>query len=110
MTAPVPARVPPPPPAGKAKNRPPAIPARQAGPGRRGTATDWPCRKERPFTRNGRSAHLQRTLTATGGEAIPLATTTSVLLPAGVPRGRVKSVADLAPGATDTEVQCVVRA
>jgi hypothetical protein len=45
-----------------------------------------------------------------GDEAIPLATTTSVLLPAGVPGGRVNWVEDLVPGATDTEVQLLVRA
>ena len=45
-----------------------------------------------------------------GGEAIPLATTTKVLLPAGVPGGRVNLVADLVPGATDTEVQPLVLA
>ncbi len=45
-----------------------------------------------------------------GGEAIPLATTTSLLWPAGVPGGRVNLVADLAPGATDTEVQPLVLA
>ena len=45
-----------------------------------------------------------------GGEAIPLATTTKVLLPAGVPGGRVNLVADLFPGATDTEVQPLVLA
>ena len=45
-----------------------------------------------------------------GGEAIPLATTAKVLLPAGVPGGRVNLVADLVPGATDTEVQPLVLA
>ena len=49
-------------------------------------------------------------LTVHGGEAIPLATTTSVLLPSGVPRGRVNLVAELVPGLTDTEVQPLVRA
>jgi hypothetical protein len=52
----------------------------------------------------------QKTVTVVGGEAIPLATTTSVLLPAGVPCGRVNWVEDLVPGATDTEVQLLVRA
>ena len=50
------------------------------------------------------------TVTVTGGEAIPLATTTSVLLPAGVPAGSVNWVEDLAPAAMDTEDQLVVRA
>jgi hypothetical protein len=52
----------------------------------------------------------QETVTVEGGDEIPLATTTSVLLPAGVPGGRVNSVEDLVPGATDTEVQLLVRA
>jgi hypothetical protein len=55
-------------------------------------------------------AQPQETHTVEGGEAIPLATTTSVLLPAGIPGGRVNLVADLVPGATDTEVQPLVRA
>ena len=45
-----------------------------------------------------------------GAEAIPLATTTSVLFPAGVPGGRVNLVEDLVPGRTDTDVQPLVRA
>jgi hypothetical protein len=49
-------------------------------------------------------------VTVEGDEAIPLATTTSVLLPAGVPGGRVNLVEDLVPAATDTEVQLLVRA
>ncbi|HSZ39006.1 MAG TPA: P1 family peptidase [Trebonia sp.] len=56
------------------------------------------------------SAGPQGIVTVTGGEAIPLATTTSVLLPAGVCGGRVNRVADQAPGATETEVQSLVRA
>ena len=42
--------------------------------------------------RNDRSVRPQETLTVAGAEAIPLATTTSVLLPAGVPGGRVNLV------------------
>jgi len=61
-----------------------------------------------PFAWNGCCG--QGIVTVTGAEAIPLATTTSVLLPAGVPGGRVNWVADLAPGATETEVQLLVRA
>lgn len=41
---------------------------------------------------------------------MPLATTTSVLRPAGVPGGRVNRVEDLVPGATETEVQLLVLA
>jgi hypothetical protein len=62
------------------------------------------------LARNGHAVRPQDTHTVDGGEAIPLATTTSVLLPAGVPGGRVNLVEDLAPGATDTEVQSLVRA
>jgi hypothetical protein len=62
------------------------------------------------FARNDRSVRAQKIVTVAGGEAIPLATTTSVLLPAGVPGGTVNSVEDLVPGATDTEVQSLVRA
>ncbi len=62
------------------------------------------------FARNDRSVRPQEIVTVTGGEAIPLATTTSVLLPAGMPAGRVNLVEDLVPGATDTEVQLLVRA
>ena len=62
------------------------------------------------FARNDRSVRAQEIVTVAGGEAIPLATTTSVLLPAGVPGGTVNSVEDLVPGATDTEVQSLVRA
>jgi hypothetical protein len=57
-----------------------------------------------------RLCSLEETITVVGDEAIPLATTTSVLLPAGVPGGRVNWVEDLVPGATDTEVQLLVRA
>ena len=60
------------------------------------------------FAENDRCFYL--TVTVTGAEAIPLATTTSVLLPAGVPAGSVNWVADLVPGAIDTEDQLVVRA
>jgi len=49
-------------------------------------------------------------ITSEGGEGIPLATTTSVLRPVGVPGGTVNLVEDLVPGATDTEVQPLVRA
>lgn len=59
----------------------------------------------RPVTRRP-----QEIVTVRGGEAIPLATTTSVLLPAGVLGERVNLVEDLVPGATDTEVQLLVRA
>lgn len=59
---------------------------------------------------DGPGERSQETHTVEGGEAIPLATTTSVFLPAGVPAGRVNLVEDLAPGATDTEVQSLVRA
>jgi hypothetical protein len=61
-----------------------------------------------PFARNDRCC--QGIVTVTGGEAIPLATTTSVLLPAGVRGGRVNWVEDLVPGATETEDQLKVRA
>jgi hypothetical protein len=57
-----------------------------------------------------RPVRPQGIVTVEGGEAIPLATTTSVLLPAGVLGGRVNLVEDLVPGATDTEVQSLVRA
>ena len=49
-------------------------------------------------------------VTATGAEAIPFATTTRVLAPAGVVVGTVKSVDEEAPGAIDTDVQLLVRA
>jgi hypothetical protein len=61
-----------------------------------------------PFARDGRRG--QGIVTVTGGEAIPLATTTSVLLPAGVRGGMVNWVVDVVPGATDTEDQLKVRA
>ena len=41
---------------------------------------------------------------------MPFATTTSVLAPAGVVEGTVKSVDDAAPGAIETDVQLNVRA
>jgi hypothetical protein len=63
-----------------------------------------------PFARNDRSVRRQGIVTVTGREAIPLATTTSELVPAGVPGGRVNWVEDLVPAATDTEVQLLVRA
>lgn len=63
-----------------------------------------------PFARNGRRVRYEETVTVVGGEAIPLATTTSVLWPGGVPGGRVNWVEDLVAGATDTEVQFLVRA
>jgi hypothetical protein len=62
------------------------------------------------FARNDRSVRPQEIHTVVGAEAIPLATTTSVLLPAGVPGGRVNRVEDRVPGATETEVQLLVRA
>jgi hypothetical protein len=57
-----------------------------------------------------RSVRPQEIVTFDGGEAIPLATATSVLWPAGVLGGRVNLVEDLVPGSTDTEVQSLVRA
>ena len=48
--------------------------------------------------------------TDTGCEAIPFATTTRVLGPAGVVFGTVKLVDEEAPGAIETEVQLAVRA
>jgi hypothetical protein len=60
---------------------------------------------------SGHPAQRQRrTVTVTGFEAIPLATTTSRLRPSGVERGSVNFVFDLAPGAVDTELQLNVRA
>jgi hypothetical protein len=48
-------------------------------------------------------------VTVLGAEAIPLAITTSVLLPVGVDFGIVNWVEELMPGATDAELQsCVV--
>jgi hypothetical protein len=61
-------------------------------------------RAERPLGRP------QETVTVEGSEAIPLATTTSLLLPAGVVSGRVNWVEELVPGATETELQSWVRA
>ena len=61
------------------------------------------------FARSYRRADPE-IVTVAGGEAIPLAITTSVLGPVGVPGGRVNLVEDLVPGATDTEVQSLVRA
>jgi hypothetical protein len=55
-------------------------------------------------------AGYAETVTFSGGDAMPLATTTSVLRPAGVPGGRVNWVEDLEPGATETEVQLLVLA
>jgi hypothetical protein len=49
-------------------------------------------------------------VTGTGSEAMPLATTTSVLGPAGVPFGMVNLVDEEAPDATETDVQWLVRA
>jgi hypothetical protein len=62
------------------------------------------------FARNDRSVRPQEIHTVAGAEAMPLATTTSVLLPAGVPGGRVNRAEDRVPGATETEVQLLVRA
>jgi hypothetical protein len=73
-------------------------------------ARDGPGKAAAPLARNDRSFRSQGIVTGTGREAIPLATTTSVLLPAGVPGGSVNWVADLAPGAIDTEDQLLVRA
>ena len=58
----------------------------------------------------GNPVRPQGIVTVEDDEAIPLATTTSVLLPVGVPGGRVNLVEDLVPGATDTEVQLLDRA
>jgi hypothetical protein len=52
----------------------------------------------------------QPIVTGTGCEAIPFATTTRVLAPAGVVAGRVKWVDEAAPGAIETDVQRLVRA
>jgi hypothetical protein len=52
----------------------------------------------------------QRIVTGTGCEAIPLATTTRVLGPAGVVLGTVNLVDEKAPGAIETDVQLLVRA
>jgi len=60
--------------------------------------------------RNDPSGRPQEIVTVAGAEAIPLATTTSVLLPVGVPAGRVKLVEEAVPGLIDTEVQPLVRA
>jgi hypothetical protein len=46
------------------------------------------------FARNDRSVWPKKTVTVTGAEAIPLATTTSVLVPGGVPGGSVNLVAE----------------
>jgi len=62
------------------------------------------------YPADGSSRSAQRIVTSTGSEAIPLATTSSVLSPAGVPFGTVKLVEDAVPGATDTELQPLVRA
>jgi aryl-alcohol dehydrogenase-like predicted oxidoreductase len=62
------------------------------------------------YPADGSSRSVQRIVTSTGSEAIPLATTSSVLSPAGVPFGTVKLVEDAVPGATDTELQPLVRA
>jgi len=82
------------------RERPRPTPNARGGPGK----------QPRRSRRNDRSVRRQGTLTVEGGEAIPLATTTSVLLPCGVPRGRVNLVEELVPGWTDTEVQPLVRA
>jgi DNA-binding CsgD family transcriptional regulator len=66
--------------------------------------------RSRCRSRNDRSVRRQKIVTVSGAEAIPLATTTSVLRPVGVPAGMEKRVEDLAPGATDTELQSNVRA
>jgi hypothetical protein len=49
-------------------------------------------------------------VTGTGFDAMPFATTTSVLFPGGVRRGSVNSVIDAAPGAVENVVQLCVRA
>jgi hypothetical protein len=57
--------------------------------------------------------HLNRsqlTSTDTGTDAIPLATTTSLLAPVLTPAGTVKLTDDALPGATDIEVIFAVRA
>jgi hypothetical protein len=58
-------------------------------------------------------AHVEpqrTTVTITGFEAIPLATTSSRLGPMGVDRGNVNRATDLVPGAVETELQLNVRA
>jgi hypothetical protein len=50
------------------------------------------------------------TVTDTGLEAIPFATTTRVLAPSSIPAGSVKSADDFAPGATVIDVISEVRA
>ena len=52
----------------------------------------------------------QRTVTNTGADAIPLATTTRMLGPTGVVFETVKPVDERAPGAIETDVQSLVRA
>ena len=61
-------------------------------------------RAERPRCRGS------EIFTTDGADAIPLAIKTSVLLPAGVPGGRVNLVEDFMPGRTDTDVHLLVRA
>jgi hypothetical protein len=60
-------------------------------------------RATRPYVRRNRRS--RRIVIGTGDEAIPSATTTRVLAPAGVVPGRANFVDEIAPGAIDTEVQ-----
>lgn len=64
--------------------------------------------RRRCSTSTSRSAYA--IVTDTGADAIPFATTTRLLGPAGVVAGSVKSVDDAAPGAIETDVQLLVRA
>jgi hypothetical protein len=56
------------------------------------------------------AAVAQWIVTVTGSEAIPFATITRLLSPAGVVFGTVNSVDEALPGAIDTELQLLVRA
>lgn len=69
-----------------------------------------PARPARAGPESFRPGSRYGIVTVDGADAIPLAITTSVLGPAGVPAGTVNWVADLVPGAIDAEVQLLVRA
>lgn len=60
--------------------------------------------------RGGQAKQTYLTVTETGADAIPLATTTRLLGPAGVVDGRVNLVEDEVPGAIETDVHPCVRA
>lgn len=81
--------------------------ALSAGPAR--SVLDLTVAEMRSFGRPA-GQRSQRIVTGTGCEAIPFATTTRVLAPAGVAVGTVKSVDEATPGATDTELPLLVRA